>query len=104
VEEEVGNEPTVDVAGAGHLESLAGAHSNGDGGVLALVDGGFVGAVDDGGDLVDAGVEVGEGREVVLEGLGFGAAEAGDGLLGGLIRWLAWLYFWEACCCWDKRW
>jgi hypothetical protein len=81
VEEEVRNEPAVDVAGAGHLESLAGAHANGDGGVLTLVDCGLVGAVDDGGDFVDAGVEVGEGLEVVLEGLGFGAAEAGDGLL-----------------------
>jgi hypothetical protein len=81
VEEEVRNEPAVDVAGAGHLESLAGTHANGDGGVLSLVDGGLVGAVDDGCHLVDAGVEVGEGLEVVLEGLGFGAAEAGDGLL-----------------------
>jgi hypothetical protein len=85
VEEKVRNEPAVDVAGAGHLEGLARAHSNGDGGVLALVDGGLVGAGDDGGDFVDARVEVCEGLEVVFEGLGFGAAQAGDGLLGGLM-------------------
>jgi len=84
VEEEVRHQPSVDVSSSGDVNALAGAETDGDGRLVAAVDGGLVGAVDDGGDLVDAGVEVGEGLEVVLEGLGGGAAEAGDGLLGGL--------------------
>jgi len=84
VEEEVGHEPAVHVAGGGQVGALAGSHADGDGLVGAALDQGLVGLVDNGGDLVDAGVEVGEGLHVVLEGLGFGAAEAGDGLLGGL--------------------
>jgi hypothetical protein len=85
VEEEVRHEPAVHVAGGGQIDALARAHADGDGRVGAALDQGLVGLADDGGDLVDAGVEVGEGLEVVLEGLGFGAAEAGDGLLGGLV-------------------
>lgn len=85
VEEEVGNKPSVDVASSRKLEGLAGAHADGDGRLFAAIDGGLVGSVDDGGDLVDAGVEIGEGLEVVLEGLGGGATEAGDGLLCGLV-------------------
>jgi hypothetical protein len=85
VEEEVRNKPAVDVASSRNVDALARAHADGDGRLVTAVDGGLVGSVDDGGDLVDAGVEVGEGLEVVLEGLGGGAAEAGDGLLCGLI-------------------
>lgn len=84
VEEEVRNKPPVHVASSRKLDALSRAHADRDGGLFAAVDGGLVGAVDDGGDLVDAGVEVSEGLEVVLEGLGGGAAEAGDGLLCGL--------------------
>jgi hypothetical protein len=84
VEEEVRHQPSVDVSSSRDVDALARAETDGDGRLVAAVDGGLVGAVDDGGDLVDAGVEVGEGLEVVLEGLGGGAAEAGDGLLGGL--------------------
>jgi hypothetical protein len=84
VEEEVRHEPAVDVASGGDVDVLARAHADGDSRLLATGDGGFVSAVDNGGDLVDAGVEVGEGLEVVLEGLGVGAGEAGDSLLGGL--------------------
>ena len=85
VEEEVRNQPSVDVASGGDVDALARAETDGDGGLVAAVDGGLVGSVDDGGDLVDAGVEVGEGLEVVLEGLGGGAAQAGNGLLCSLI-------------------
>jgi hypothetical protein len=85
VEEEVGHEPTVDVASGRQVSALAGAHTDGDGLVGAALDEGLVGLGDDSGDGVDAGVEVGEGLHVVLEGLGFGAAEAGDGLGGGLV-------------------
>jgi hypothetical protein len=84
VEEEVGHEPAVDVAGGGQVGALAGAHADGDGLLGAALDEGLVCLGDDSGDGVDAGVEVGKGLHVVLEGLGFGAAEAGDGLLGGL--------------------
>jgi hypothetical protein len=84
VEEEVRHQPSVDVSSSRDVDALARAETDGDGRLVAAVDGCLVGAVDDGGDLVDAGVEVGEGLEVVLEGLGGGAAEAGDGLLGGL--------------------
>ena len=85
VEEQVRHKPSVDVSSSGDVDALARAETDGDGRLVAAVDGGFVGAVDDSGDLVDAGVEVSEGLEVVLEGLGGGAAEAGDGLLGGLV-------------------
>lgn len=85
VEEEVRNQPAVDVASSRDVDALARAEADGDGGLVAAVDGGLVGAVDDGADLVDAGVEVGEGLEVVIEGLGDGAAEAGDGLLCHLV-------------------
>ena len=81
VEEEVRNQPAVDVASSRDVDALARAEADGNGGLVAAVDSGLVGGVDDGGYLVDAGVEVGEGLEVVLEGLGGGAAEACDGLL-----------------------
>ena len=84
MEEEVRHEPAINVASGGDVDALARAKTDGDGGLVAAVDGSLVGSVDDGGDLVDAGVEVGEGLEVVLEGLGRGAAEAGNGLLCGL--------------------
>ena len=87
VEEEVRHKPSVNVAGGRDVDGLAGTHADGDGRLVAAVDGGLVGSVDDGGDLVDAGVEVGEGLEVVLEGMGVGATQAGNGLLCGLIRW-----------------
>ena len=85
MEEQVRHKPSVDVSSSGDVDALARAETDGDGRLVAAVDGGFVGAVDDSGDLVDADVEVSEGLEVVLEGLGSGAAEAGDGLLGGLV-------------------
>lgn len=85
VEEKVRNQPAVNVAGCGDVDALARTETDGDGRLVAAVDGGLVGSVDDGGDLVDAGVEVGEGLEVVLEGLGGGAAQAGNGLLCGLV-------------------
>lgn len=85
VEEEVRDKPAVDVASGGNVNALARAETDGDCGLVAAVDGGLVGSVDDGGDLVDAGVEVGEGLEVVLEGLSGGAAQAGNGLLCGLV-------------------
>jgi hypothetical protein len=81
VEEKVGHEPAVDVASGRDVDALAGTHANGDGRLFTAGNGGLVGSVDDGGDLVDAGVEVGEGLEVVLEGLGGGAGETGNGLL-----------------------
>lgn len=84
MEEEVGNEPAVDIAGSGEVDTLAGAETNGDGGVGAAFDGGPVGFAHDGADFVDAGVEVGEGLHVVFKGLRLGAAQAGYGLLGGL--------------------
>ena len=84
MEEQVRHEPAVDVARGRQVGALAGAHADGDGLVGAALDQGLVGFGDDGGDGVDAGGEVGESLHVVLEGLGFGAAEAGDGLRGGL--------------------
>lgn len=84
VEEEVRDKPAVDVASGGNVNALARAETDRDCGLVAAVDGGLVGSVDNGGDLVDAGVEVGKGLEVVLEALGGGAAQAGNGLLCGL--------------------
>ena len=85
MEEEVGLEPAVDVTSSRDVDALARTESNGDGRLVTAVDGGLVGSVDDGGNLVDAGVEFGEGLEVVLEGLCGGAAQPGHGLLCGLV-------------------
>ena len=84
MEEQVRHEPAVDISGGRQVGALAGAHADGDGLLGAALDQRLVGFGDDGGDGVDARVEVGEGGHVVFEGLGFGTAEAGDGLLGGL--------------------
>ena len=85
MEEKVGNEPAVDVASGRDGDALARAEADVDGGVGAAFDESLVGGGNDGGNLVDASVEVGVRLEVVLEGLGLGAAEAGDGLLCGLF-------------------